>query len=282
VSTPLLVDTVDDVTTLTASWRRDGHTIAVVPTMGALHEGHLALVRRAKELADHVVVTIFVNPLQFGPGEDFQTYPRDVRNDVELLRDTGVDAVFAPGVDTVYPDGATQHMVLDAGKVGDLFEGESRPGHFDGVLTVVKRLFDIVQPDIAVFGKKDAQQLFLIRQMVEHEKLPVAIHEVDTVRAPNGLALSSRNAYLDESGLEAARTLSEALEAAAKAPSLPEALSTARSVIEREARLSLDYLEVVDPDTFLPTTTATQALMIVAARVGPTRLIDNRELRFHQ
>lgn len=282
MSTPLLVETVDDVQKLTATWRQAKETIAIVPTMGSLHEGHLALVRRAAALADRVVVTIFVNPLQFGPEEDFHTYPRHIANDLELLRDSGVDVVFAPGVDTVYPDGPAHHGVLSAGAVGDMFEGDSRPGHFDGVLTVVKRLFDIVQPDCAVFGKKDAQQLFLIRKMVEHEKLPVEIHDVDTVRAPNGMALSSRNAYLDESGLDAARTLSEALDAAANASSLTEALSTARSVMARDPRVSVDYVEVVDPDTFLPKTTGQRALMILAARVGSTRLIDNRELRFHQ
>ena len=270
---------------LATAWKKAGQSVAIVPTMGSLHDGHRALVTRARELADRVVVTIFVNPLQFGPGEDFERYPRDEERDLEFLQGTGVDAVFVPDLASVYPEGIDRQLVISAGSVGDLFEGAHRPGHFDGVLTVVSRLCELVKPDVAVFGKKDAQQVFVITQMVSKHSLPIALHEVETVRDPDGLALSSRNVYLSPSQRETALSIPRALEAAATAPSLEQGLAVARSILAAEPEIAVDYVELVHPDTFLPLadpSQATQALLIVAATIGHTRLIDNRVLAIHQ
>jgi pantoate--beta-alanine ligase len=270
---------------LATAWKKAGQSVAIVPTMGSLHDGHRALVTRARELADRVVVTIFVNPLQFGPGEDFERYPRDEERDLEFLQGTGVDAVFVPDLASVYPEGIDRQLVISAGSVGDLFEGAHRPGHFDGVLTVVSRLCELVTPDVAVFGRKDAQQVFVIRQMVAKNSLPITVHEVETVRDPDGLALSSRNVYLSPSQREAALSIPRALEAAATAPSLEQGLAVARSTLAAEPEIAVDYVELVHPDTFLPLadpSQATQALLIVAATIGHTRLIDNRVLAIHQ
>jgi len=282
VSGPRVIDTVEELNAATQVWRQAGETVALVPTMGSLHAGHLALVHRATEVADHVVVSIFVNPLQFGPDEDFDTYPRHLSKDQEFLAATGVEVLFAPRGDTVYPESETPTSSLSAGPVGQVFEGASRPGHFDGVVTVVKRLFDIVQPDSAVFGAKDAQQLCVIRQMVDREKLPVTLHEVDTVRSDDGIALSSRNVYLSPSERETARAIPRALDAASRAASIPEALQAATEVLEAQPGITIDYLDVVDKETFQVTRSANPALMIVAVHVGSTRLIDNQVLEFHQ
>jgi pantoate--beta-alanine ligase len=244
---------------------------ALVPTMGALHEGHLALVRAARELADRVVVSIFVNPTQFGAGEDFDRYPRTLDADRALLGDLA--EVFAPSVDQVYPHD-NPPPVVQAGPVGDLWEGALRLGHFDGVLTVVNRLFDLVKPDIAVFGEKDWQQLTLIRRMVVERGLPIEIVGVPTVREPSGLALSSRNRHLSPDELEKAALLPAVLR------QIVESGGTSESIIRGAARLddagfALDYLEVVDAGTLAPTENPTNARAIVAARIGTTRLIDN-------
>jgi pantoate--beta-alanine ligase len=210
---PAVATTIAGVRSIVQDARARGLRVALAPTMGALHEGHLALVRRARELADLVVVSIFVNPLQFGPHEDYDRYPRTLDTDLEAL--TGLaDVVFAPGVDEMYPDGPTQTRIT-GGDVASLFEGESRPGHFDGMLTVVAKLLNIVRPDAAMFGQKDAQQAFLVRRLVTDLNIPTAIEAVPTVREPDGLALSSRNQYLDPSEREAAVTLSAALNDAA-------------------------------------------------------------------
>ncbi|NLT27251.1 MAG: pantoate--beta-alanine ligase, partial [Microbacteriaceae bacterium] len=190
--------------------------VALVPTMGALHEGHLSLVAIARERADVVVVSVFVNPLQFGPGEDFDRYPRTYDDDLAKLRAAGVDYVFAPAVDDMYPDGPAITRVV-GGPAAEVLEGEHRPGHFDGMLTVVHKLLSIVQPDVAVFGEKDAQQLFLIRAMVRDLDLPVEVVGAPIVREPDGLARSSRNRYLGEAERRAALALSGALAAAAEA-----------------------------------------------------------------
>lgn len=282
MSGPLVISFIEEMDYLRSAWREAGDTVALVPTMGSLHEGHLALVKEASNGADHVVVSIFVNPLQFGPTEDFATYPRQLAVDQDFLTDTEVEVIFAPSVEGVYPHGSDSHPMLRAGKVGELFEGASRQGHFDGVVTVVKRLFDIVQPDSAVFGKKDAQQLFLIHQMVQGEKVPVALFEVDTVRSADGVALSSRNAYLSESERELSTAIPRALRAATQAPTIADALDAARGVLETTEGISVDYLEVVDPQTFQVTRDSNPALMIVAVVVGSTRLIDNQVLTFHQ
>lgn len=254
-------------------------SVAFVPTMGALHDGHLALVHRAQGLADVVVVSIFVNPLQFGEPEDLNRYPRDLDADVAQLPDATI--VFAPSVPELYPDGASETFVT-AGDAGTRFEGASRPGHFDGMLTVVAKLLNIVTPNIVVFGQKDAQQVFLVRRMVRDLNIPVTVDVVETVREPDGLALSSRNRFLDTGERAAALALSHALatveDAAARGVTVEAALRDARSTLHDEPGIDLDYVEIVDPNTFLPVADDYRgpATAIVAARVGSTRLIDNR------
>lgn len=253
---------------------------AVVMTMGALHEGHLSLVRTARERADQVVVTVFVNPLQFGPQEDLASYPRDLERDVALLSGAGADVVFAPDVAEVYPGGEPVVRVV-AGRLGDVLEGASRPGHLDGVLTVVLKLMHLVRPDVALFGQKDAQQLAAVRQMVHDLDVPVEVVAVPTVRDADGVALSSRNAYLDPGERTCARALSRALaraqDVARDGASAPRVLAAARAVLDAEPGVALDYLALVDPATVedVPADHAGPALLAVAARVGATRLIDN-------
>jgi pantoate--beta-alanine ligase len=241
---------------------------AVVMTMGALHAGHLELVREARRLADQVVVTIFVNPLQFGPGEDYDSYPRTLDADVALLASVGVDVVFAPTLEEMYPDG-TPIVSVTSGRIGTVLEGASRPGHFDGVLTVVLKLLHLTAPDVAVFGEKDAQQLLAVRRMVHDLDVPVTIHSVPIVRDADGLALSSRNAYL--SGDE--RAGGDAARAGASADAVRAA---ARQTLAAAPGVDLDYLVLVDPATVddVPADHTGPALLLVAARVGTTRLID--------
>ena len=259
--------------------RAAGASVALVPTMGALHAGHLALVRRARELADVVVVSIFVNPLQFAPGEDLDRYPRTLEADVAALADLGVDAVFAPSADEMYPRGREGGTTVHAGPIGVRYEGASRPGHFDGVLTVVAKLLGIASPDVALFGQKDAQQVFLVSRMVADLDLPVRIETVPTVRESDGLALSSRNRYLGDAQRQAALVLAESLRAADAAASdgPSELLAEGVAAFGDHDGVSLDYFVVVDPDTFLPVTEdfRGRALVLVAALVGSTRLIDN-------
>ncbi|MEV7806860.1 pantoate--beta-alanine ligase [Microbispora sp. NPDC088329] len=259
--------------------------IALVPTMGALHEGHRSLVRLAREHADHVIVSVFVNPLQFGPGEDFSRYPRTFDADLRACEEEGVRVVFAPSAEDMYlPD---RQVEVSAGGMGGVVEGAFRPGHFDGVLTVVLKLFNLVQPDVAVFGQKDAQQLALIRRMVADLDVPVSIVGAPTVREADGLALSSRNRYLSEADRRTALALSRALRAgAARAGTTGPAgiLDAARAVLEEAARfdppLLLDYLILADPATFAPVGDdhRGEAILAVAAKVGTTRLIDNMVL----
>ncbi|MFI1258779.1 pantoate--beta-alanine ligase [Streptomyces netropsis] len=258
---------------------------AVVMTMGALHEGHATLVRSARELvgpAGQVVVTVFVNPLQFGAGEDLDRYPRTLDADVELAGRAGADAVFAPAVEEVYPGGEPQ-VRITAGPMGERLEGASRPGHFDGMLTVVAKLLHLTGPDVALFGQKDAQQLALIRRMVRDLNFPVEIVGVPTVREGDNLALSSRNRYLSEGDRATALEISRALLTGAAAAGVgPAAVrDAARAVLDQAARseppLLLDYLALVDPSDFteLPDDHTGEAVLAVAARVGTTRLIDN-------
>ena len=256
-------------------------TVALVPTMGALHAGHLALVDEAKALADTVVVSIFVNPLQFGPNEDLDRYPRTPDEDLLALAQHGVDYVFMPTVEELYPTWPISTKVV-AGSVGGLFEGRSRPGHFDGVLTVVAKLLNIVRPTFVLFGRKDAQQVFLVTRMVADLNIATTVVAVDTVREPDGLALSSRNRFLDERQRRAARVLSEALEAAASSgdQGIDSVLAAAQSALMGEQLVELDYLAVVHPQTFLPVDDdyRGKATVLIAARVGSTRLIDNEPL----
>ncbi|GHG55237.1 pantothenate synthetase [Flavimobilis marinus] len=257
---------------------------AVVMTMGALHSGHTSLVHAARDLVGphgQVVVTVFVNPLQFGPNEDFAQYPRDLEADLATLAASGaaVDLVLAPDVAEVYPGYPDAPLVrVSAGRLGEVLEGASRPGHFDGVLTVVLKLLHLVQPDVAVFGEKDAQQLLLIRRMVTDLDVPVEVVGVPIARADDGVALSSRNAYLSAAERESARALSGALRAGAAAGALgAEAVRAAAQEVLAEACLTPDYLRLVDPTTVdeVPSDHGGPALLLVAARVGTTRLIDN-------
>ncbi|GAA1880150.1 pantoate--beta-alanine ligase [Asanoa iriomotensis] len=252
--------------------------VAVVMTMGALHAGHEALLRAARADADSVVATIFVNPLQFGPNEDFDRYPRTMDADLEMCRRTGVDLVFAPGRDEVYPGGEPQVRV-NPGPLGELLEGASRPGFFHGVLTVVLKLFNLVRPDLAFFGEKDYQQLTLIRRMVLDVNLPIEVRGVPTVREADGLALSSRNRYLTESERVAALRLSGALRAGAAAAGrgadADGALAAAHQIFaDGTTDVLLDYLVLLGTDLGPPPGHG-PARMLVAARVGGTRLIDN-------
>ena len=249
--------------------------VALVPTMGALHEGHRRLVRAAREQAASVVVSVFVNPTQFGPNEDFDRYPRTWEADLAALADEGADLVFRPAVDEVYPPGAVG-VTVEPGPVGGVLEGAVRPGHFAGVLTVVAKLFGMVRPDLAFFGEKDYQQLSLIRAMARELALDVEVVGVPTVREADGLALSSRNRYLDPAQRAAAVVLSRALRAGADAaPHGADAvLGAARTVLAGEPSLSLDYLALTGPDLG-PAPDAGAGRLLVAARAGTTRLIDN-------
>ncbi|CAN5240107.1 pantoate--beta-alanine ligase [soil metagenome] len=277
----VVAKTIIELRTALTEARSGGRTVALVPTMGALHAGHFALVDRAAELADVVVVSIFVNPLQFGAGEDLDRYPRTLDDDTTALEARGIDLIFAPSAAEMYPAGSAQTRVV-AGRVGSLYEGRSRSGHFDGVLTVVAKLLNIVTPDTIVFGQKDAQQAFLVRQMVADLDVATRVETVETVRDDSGLALSSRNRFLDPKDLKAALSLSIALEAAESSADrgVDGVLAAAQSVLMGQHLVELDYLAIVDPATFLPVDTghSGKAIVLIAARVGETRLIDNAEI----
>jgi pantoate--beta-alanine ligase len=249
--------------------------VAVVMTMGALHEGHAALLRSARAEADHVLATIFVNPLQFGPAEDFSRYPRTLAEDLEVCRAEGVDAVFAPTAAEIYPDGEPMARVAP-GPLGTIFEGACRPGHFDGVLTIVLKLLNLSRATLAYFGEKDYQQLTLIRDMVRDLNVPVRIVGVPTLRDPDGLALSSRNRCLSAAQREAALGLSRALRAghaaAAAGANRHAVLDAARAALGPD--LSVDYLALTDP-RLGPTPDRGPGRLLIAARIGTTRLIDN-------
>ena len=259
--------------------RLAGKRVGLVPTMGALHEGHLSLVRAARSTCDVVAASIFVNPLQFGPNEDLEKYPRSFERDRELLESTGVDLLFAPSVEQMYPAGAVSWVTVE--ELSSKLDGRSRPGHFRGVTTVVAKLFHIVEPDAAFFGQKDAAQVALIRRMVSDLNFPVEIVVCPIVREPDGLAMSSRNAYLDaeqrkqasvlHSSLRRVRELVDAGEMAAR-----KLAAAGREQFAREPAVRLDYFEIVNPDTLDPVEDVSGgALVAVAAYVGDTRLIDN-------
>jgi pantoate--beta-alanine ligase len=274
--------TFDSVSTLRAyvrSSRQDGKTIGFVPTMGALHEGHATLMKRARADCDVVVVSIFVNPTQFGPGEDFGRYPRDLTRDSTLAQQAGVDALFTPVPETIYPAG--DRTVVEVGGLGERWEGERRPGHFRGVATVCAKLFQIVGPDRVYFGQKDYQQLKIIERLTADLFFPHVVVPVSTVREKDGLALSSRNAYLNPEERHGARALYRALSAAKERFTLGERNGNAlRGEMERifaeEPRAVLDYAAVVDADTLEPLEQVRdRAVALIAARLGATRLIDN-------
>jgi pantoate--beta-alanine ligase len=285
-----IVRTVADVALVVSRSKISGQKVAFVPTMGSIHEGHLSLIAIAKQHAEVVVASIFVNPLQFGSSEDFELYPRNEDADAKALSKAGVDLLFIPTVDEIYPD-AKFEVTQSAGPIGKVYEGAARPDHFDGMLTVVSRLFDIVQPDTAVFGAKDAQQLHLIRQMVKAQnplgiRDPIEIIEAPTIRDSKGLALSSRNKRLTKSQLGLALTLSQALAegalAAKRGGGAAGAYFSASSIFTLAPEAKLDYLALVNPASFEPIEEGYrgQALMIVAATVGDVRLIDNGLITF--
>ncbi len=259
--------------------RTAGAQVALVPTMGALHEGHLALVDEARRVADQVVMSVFVNPLQFRPGEDFERYPRDLDRDATLAASRGVDLLFAPEVATMYPPGSETRIV--PGSTAVRWEGAARPGHFDGVLTVVAKLFHLVEPTVALFGQKDIQQITLIRRMVADLDWPVALRVIPTIREADGLALSSRNRYLSAAERAAAVALSRGLRAAQGAFATGErSAEVLAQVVEEalaaEAMVAREYIAVTDPVRLEPVSTADRGTVIaVAARLGATRLIDN-------
>ncbi len=258
-------------------WRVAGRSIGLVPTMGALHAGHLSLVEVARRENDVVVVSVFVNPIQFGPNEDLDHYPRDPARDTALLAEAEVDAIYRPPTEVMYPAGASTRVQV--GAVSEPLEGKARPGHFEGVATVVTKLFAAVEPDRAYFGQKDAQQVAVIKQLVRDLDLGVEIRVGPTVREADGLALSSRNVYLSPAERKAAASLSAGLRAAAEAyaagerdPDRLHGILTGR--LDAEPLVSLEYAELVDPATFQkPGNVA-----VLAARVGKTRLIDNHDV----
>ena len=285
---PAVAATRAELAALLADARTEGRPVGLVPTMGALHEGHASLMRTARGRVARngqsgpVVVSIFVNPLQFGAGEDLDRYPRTFDADLKLCEQEGVDIVFAPSVEEVYPGGDPQ-VSLKAGPLGKVLEGKTRPGHFRGVLTVVAKLFGLVRPDVAVFGQKDYQQLALIRRMVLDLNLAVDVVGAETVREHDGLALSSRNRYLDDEQRQQATALNRTLRAAQEVEhyGADVALDAARAELRAADGVDLDYLVITDPglgalpDVVPP---GTEARILIAARVGTTRLIDNMPL----
>ena len=273
------VHTVREMRTRTRATRSSGSRLGLVPTMGALHEGHLSLIRAAKAKSDVVAASIFVNPTQFGPNEDFTRYPRDLDRDLALLEREGVDVVFVPSVEEMYPQQSVTWVTVEG--LSDRLCGKSRPGHFRGVATVVAKLFNIVEPDLAFFGQKDAAQVAIIRRMVRDLNMPVAIEVCPIVREPDGLAMSSRNAYLSpeqrKDALILFRALTRVQEVFEGGERNPAALiAVAKQELAPKPAVRLDYFEIVDPDELTPVATISQpALVAVAAFVGNTRLIDN-------
>ena len=278
-----LVNTVPDLQALARQWKDLGHPVALVPTMGALHAGHVSLVHAARdtrrgELPPRVIVSIFVNPLQFGAGEDFERYPRSLEDDVEMLAAAGADAVFNPSVPEMYPPGFDTRVT--AGAVAGPLEGSTRPGHFDGVVTVVARLLGAAMADRAYFGQKDAQQLAVIRHMVADLAIPVEVVGEPTVREIDGLAMSSRNRYLGEEerqhALALVRALAEAQGRHADGVSDLTTIETAMcEVLHAHPGVHAEYARIVDPDTIETPRAGRPRLAVIAARVGPARLIDN-------
>jgi pantoate--beta-alanine ligase len=274
------LSTIDEV----RAWEREvhasGRTIGFVPTMGALHEGHLALIRRAREISDEIIVSIYVNPTQFGPSEDLSSYPRPLEADLAACEAEGVAAVFTPSDTMMYPEGFRTCVEVEG--LSERIEGASRPGHFRGVTTVVLKLFQIVRPDVAVFGWKDAQQFLILRKMVEDLALPVRMEGVETIREHDGLALSSRNAYLTEEERQQAPTIQRALQAGlarvvAGARDVTPVRETILKTLAEAPLIRLDRLDIVHRDTFEPLNRIApeRTLIAIAAHLGKARLIDN-------
>ncbi len=278
-----VIDTVGEMQQEANLWRREGRIIGFVPTMGYLHEGHLALMRCAKERSDRLVVSVFVNPTQFAPGEDFERYPRDLDRDLALMQSVGVDVVFAPTVSDMYPDGFQTYV--EVGEVTQPLCGAKRPGHFRGVTTVVAKLFHIVKPHVAVFGEKDYQQLLTIRRMVHDLAMDVEIVGHSIVREPDGLAMSSRNVYLSPEERGEALLLSQALAEASRLVQAGERdvstlVSAVRKILEQGTHVRIDYAELRDAETLEEMASLDRpGVLALAAYVGQARLIDNAVLR---
>jgi len=277
-----IVDNIKDMQSLSNNTRRDGKTISFVPTMGALHEGHLTLMRAAKEKGDYLVVSIFVNPTQFGPNEDFNKYTIDLEGDIKKISSIGVDAVFFPDVDEIYPDGYETYVEVQ--ELQKPLCGQHRPGHFKGVATVVLKLFNIVKPDVAVFGEKDYQQLLIIKKMVRDLHLEIEILGMPIVREDDELALSSRNAYLSDEERERALSLSKSLKTIRSEfkkgkQDIQELVKLGKSILNDSSINDIDYLEIRDGNTLKIEQNAKKGdIVAVAAKVGNARLIDNTKL----
>ena len=277
-----IVYKVKDMQTLSSSVRKEGRTISFVPTMGALHEGHLSLMQEAKERGDFLVVSIFVNPTQFGPNEDYKKYTRDLQGDLKKIEEIGVDAVFFPDVAEIYPEGFETYVEVQ--ELQKPLCGQFRPGHFKGVATVVLKLFNIVKPHIAVFGEKDYQQLLIIQKMVRDLHLEIEIIGMPIIREDDGLALSSRNAYLSDEERESARALSKALNEIKASfykgqDNVNDLVHTGKEILQSSSIKDVDYLEIRSAETLENKIEAKSGdLVAVAARVGNARLIDNMKL----
>ena len=281
-STPYVTRTCSELRAAVAQARGDGMRIGLVPTMGALHEGHLSLVDASNRECDFTIVTIFVNPTQFGEGEDLEAYPRQLERDLEALSEFDVDVVFAPPKDEIYPDG--YNTFVEVGGVTQVLEGKERPIHFRGVATVCTKLFNLAQADIAFFGQKDFQQTLVVKRLVKDLDIPTEIRVCPTVRESDGLAMSSRNAYLSSTERQQALVLSQGLRRGVELRAAGETdsakiLAEMKTVIATASDIDLEYLVLVDPETLQPVASANQpTLAAVAARVGKTRLIDNEIL----
>jgi len=277
-----IVRTAAELRSALGAWRREGHRVGFVPTMGALHAGHLSLVEIALRHSDRAVASVFVNPTQFGPNEDFSRYPRQPEKDAELLASAGCGLLFLPSVDTMYPPGSATFVEPGGAALG--LEGACRPGHFRGVATVVSTLFHLVQPDVAVFGEKDAQQLAVLQQLVRDLSFPIEIVPGSTLREPDGLAMSSRNAYLSAGERQAALVLIRSLRAAESAIHSGERSGDAvrallLAILNKEPLAHVEYAEIVDAETFQPIDQLRGRIILpLAVRVGGTRLIDNVRL----
>ncbi|MBB1360678.1 pantoate--beta-alanine ligase [Shewanella sp. SR44-4] len=267
------------------TWRSKGETVAFVPTMGNLHQGHITLVNEAKKRADHVVVSIFVNPMQFSANEDLEGYPRTLAQDSEKLMLAGTELLFTPTPEIIYPKGLAQQTFIEVPEIGDELCGASRPGHFRGVATIVSKLFNIVQPDIALFGRKDFQQLMIIKTMVEDLSMPIDVIGVETIREASGLAMSSRNGYLTIEEKHSAATLKQALDSIVNAIQRGEAIQQAISTAKKRlitVGFTPDYLEVRNANTLRQVTAADSELVVIgAAYLGKARLIDNVSFSRH-
>ncbi|MGZ9897220.1 pantoate--beta-alanine ligase [Shewanella gaetbuli] len=268
-----------DIRTQVNAWRQQGESVAFVPTMGNLHQGHITLVTEALKQADHVVVSIFVNPMQFGKNEDLDAYPRTLEADSRALIEAGAELLFTPTPEIIYPKGLDKQTFVDVPEIGDELCGASRPGHFRGVATIVNKLFNIVQPDLAFFGNKDFQQLLVIKTMVEDLSMPIKVIGVDTIREPSGLAMSSRNGYLTTEEKAIACTLKQSLDMMAEGikqgRSIAEVTKQATNMLI-EAGFKPDYLEVRNANNLkIAAADNTELVIVAAAYLGKARLIDN-------